>query len=129
MPAEKLNILLVEDNEANILIATIYIEVLGFSYEIAKTGIEAVKKAITGNYSVIIMDIEMPEMNGLEATKIIRELELQNKKARVPIIGLTAHAFIDDRQRCIDAGMDDYIAKPIREKELRDKLKLYTEDK
>jgi len=70
---------------------------------------------------MILMDVSMPEMNGLEATAAIRELEATTR-SRVPIVGVTAHALKGDRERCIEAGMDDYLPKPISPKALLDKI-------
>jgi two-component system, sensor histidine kinase and response regulator len=72
--------------------------------------------ALAGRFDLVLMDVEMPEMDGLAATVAIRRAETST--CRTPIVGLTAHAFRGDRDRCLDAGMDDYVAKPVRRDEL-----------
>ena len=110
-------ILLVEDNELNIEIAKIILEEEGFVVDIAQDGIFAVdkvKNATPGQYDLVLMDIQMPIMNGLEATKKIRSLEAENPEMpRLPIIAMTANAFEEDRRTALDAGMDEHITKPI----------------
>jgi CheY-like chemotaxis protein len=115
-------ILLVEDYEANILVATIYLDGFGYLYDIARNGIEAVEKVRRGDYSLVLMDVQMPGLNGFEATQTIREFEQHLGRTAVPIIGMTAHALTRDRERCLAAGMNDYLAKPISEAELKSKI-------
>ena len=119
-------ILLVEDNELNIEIAKIILEEEGFIVDIAQDGIFAVdkiKNATPGQYDLVLMDIQMPIMNGLEATKKIRKLEAQNPEmSRLPIIAMTANAFEEDRRAALDAGMDEHITKPINISALKDTI-------
>ncbi len=115
-------VLLVEDYPANILVATTFLEQFGYSYDLAKDGMEALKKAQSGNYIAILMDVQMYGMNGFEATRKIREYEKQNGKPHILIIGMTAHAMAGDRERCLACGMDDYVSKPFDHEELRSKL-------
>lgn len=122
-------ILLVEDYEPNILVASTYLRNAGFSYEVSKNGLEAVERAKSSTYSAILMDVQMPGMNGFEVTHMIRQFERQHGHTRTPIIGMTAHALAGDRERCLAAGMDDYIAKPVSEEELVGKLKLHINEK
>jgi CheY-like chemotaxis protein len=96
------------------------LERLGRRVNIAGNGKEAVEMAVTEPYDLIVMDCQMPGMDGYEATALIRAKG--GHTARTPIIALTAQAMEDDRQRCLDAGMDDYIAKPIAIQALRDVL-------
>lgn len=105
-------VLLVEDNEPNILVAGSFLEQFGYAYEVAINGVQAVEKARTERFSVVLMDIQMQGMDGLEATRRIRELERAHDRKRLYIIGLTAYALAGDKERCLAAGMDDYIAKP-----------------
>jgi PAS domain S-box-containing protein len=112
-------ILLVEDYAPNVLVATTFIEQFGYTCEIATNGQEAIEKVKTGRFSLILMDVQMHGMNGLEATHLIRAYEQQQKLERIPIIGMTAHALSGDRERCLGAGMDDYIPKPFNPDELR----------
>lgn len=115
-------VLLVEDYPANILVATTFLEQFGYSYDLAKDGIEAVQKAQSGDYIAILMDVQMYGMNGFEATRKIREYEKQNGKPHILIIGMTAHAMAGDRERCLACGMDDYVSKPFNHEELKSKL-------
>ena len=83
---------------------------------------EAIEKAKTGHYIAILMDVQMPGMNGFDATRLIREYEKRDGKPRVLIIGMTAHALGGDRERCLAVGMDDYISKPFSPAMLKSKL-------
>jgi CheY-like chemotaxis protein len=106
----------VDDNEINRLVATEILEELGYPSEVACDGKEALNKAQSGAYGAILMDCQMPEMDGYEATRCIRQLPGQ--AAKVPIIALTAHAMAGDRDRVLQAGMDDYASKPARARTL-----------
>ncbi len=123
--ASKHRILLVEDYPANIMVATTYLEHFGYVSDVAYNGIEAIEKIKSAHYAVAIMDIQMPEMNGLEATSLVRAWEKQQGKPRLAIIGMTAHALVGDRERCIASGMDDYIAKPFDPAQLQTILKFH----
>jgi len=118
----KTYILLVEDNPINQMVATEYLEGLGCSITPAGNGIEALKQIEQQQFDLILMDCQMPEMDGFEATAAIRNLESQNKIERVPIIAFTANAMQGDKDKCIDAGMDDYISKPVNQNALEDML-------
>jgi len=124
---KSLNILLAEDNLINQTLATKLLEARGHRITLASNGIEAVEAFKKGDFDLILMDIQMPGMDGFEATKAIRNLEggmrkekeskFQSPKSRIesiPIIAMTAHAMTGDREKCIDAGMDDYVSKPIK---------------
>ena len=118
----KLKVLLVEDHEANIMVAGTYLDSFGYSYEVAINGIEAVEKIKGGGFAAVLMDVQMHGMNGFEATQFIRRWEEKKDLSRIPIIGMTAHALSGDRERCLDVGMDDYISKPFNPDELQEKL-------
>lgn len=114
-------LLLVEDNLINQKVATLMLKHMGYSADIANNGNEAVELVARNAYDLVLMDCLMPEMDGLEATRVIRSR--RDYGATVPIIAMTANAFAEDRQACLAAGMSDYIAKPVRESELAAKLK------
>jgi two-component system, cell cycle response regulator DivK len=104
-----MKILLVEDNETNRDMLSRRLQRIGHDVEVAVDGAEAVDKALTVNPDLILMDIDLPIMSGLDAVHRIRQAE----RARVPIIALTAHALNGERERCLAAGCDDYQTKPI----------------
>jgi len=113
-PSRKgLDVLIAEDNATNQIYIKHVMEELGLSFKIVPNGRIAVDYWRSENPSIILMDISMPEMNGYEATKVIREDERKFNKIRTPIIAVTAHALADDEERCLEAGMDDYLAKPV----------------
>jgi len=114
-----LPILLIEDYEPNILVATNLLENFGYRYEIAHNGQEALDSFSPDKYSVILMDVQMPFMDGLETTSRIRASEKTASAARVPIIAMTAHAPKGDREACLKAGMDDYLTKPFNPHQLQ----------
>lgn len=114
-------LLLVEDNLINQKVATLMLKHMGYSADIANNGTEAVDLISRHAYDLILMDCLMPEMDGLEATRVIRSRS--DYGATVPIIAMTANAFAEDRLACLAAGMSDYLAKPVREAELSAKLK------
>ncbi len=115
-------ILLVEDNPANVMVAAAFLERFGYRCDIAINGHEALEKLKQQAYLLVIMDVQMPGMNGLEATQAIRANEAAQNTARLPIIGMTAHGLAFDRARCLAAGMDDYMAKPFNPTELQQKI-------
>jgi two-component system, sensor histidine kinase and response regulator len=109
---KSVRVLVVEDNLVSQKVATRLLEKMGISVDIAVDGSEALSKSETGRYAVILMDCQMPVMDGFEATQIIRNRE--GSGARIPIIAMTASAMKGDRERCIEAGMDDYLSKPVK---------------
>ncbi|MDX8504592.1 response regulator [Mesorhizobium captivum] len=116
-----LDILVAEDNEVNQLVFTQILGETGYHFEIVGNGRKALDAFGKLNPRMILMDVSMPEMSGLEATAAIRLLEAE-MGTRVPIVGVTAHALKGDRERCLEAGMDDYLPKPISPKALLEKL-------
>lgn len=115
---EKVKIILAEDNPVNQKVARMMLNRCGFSVTTANNGIEVLKLLKKDSWNLILMDIQMPELNGLETTKIIRDPESDTPFTDIPIIAMTAHARPGDEQLCIDAGMDAYLSKPISCKEL-----------
>ncbi|WP_372878962.1 ATP-binding protein [Spongiibacter marinus] len=110
-PEKRHKLLLAEDNQANQLVAKTMLERAGYQLDIVDNGLLAVEAAEIGNYSLILMDLRMPELDGIEACKRIRALD--SDTANIPIIAMTANAFASDIARCLDAGMNDFIAKPV----------------
>ena len=121
IPHRSWNVLLAEDNLVNQRLAVRILEKQQCSVTVAGDGREALRRLEQQAFDVVLMDVQMPQMDGFEATALIRDRERHTGK-HVPIIALTAHAMSSDREHCLRAGMDDYISKPIRAKELIDKL-------
>ncbi len=107
------HILLVEDYEANRMFVGIILDNAGITYETANNGIEAIEKFTNGTYDLILMDENMPELGGVGAAKAIMQIEKERDQKHTPIISLTANALKGDRERFLQAGMDDYISKPV----------------
>jgi signal transduction histidine kinase/ActR/RegA family two-component response regulator len=116
------HILLAEDSPANILVAKTILESLGCRCEIAHNGQEALAKLGNDHFDLVLMDVQMPVLDGYSATRRIRQSEAQQNKPGIPIIGITAHALAGDKEKCLQAGMDDYIAKPFTHEELQGKI-------
>ncbi|PCI87923.1 MAG: hypothetical protein COB24_04075 [Hyphomicrobiales bacterium] len=117
----KINILLAEDNQINVMLAEALLKKLGITCHHALNGkraVEMLEEKPAGFYQLILMDVHMPIMDGLDATKAIRKL-FDEVKAKTPIIALTANAFEEDRKMCLNAGMDDYLMKPLDEKKFK----------
>jgi CheY-like chemotaxis protein len=114
-----LRILLAEDNQVNQKLALRILEQMGYRADVASNGIEAVESIERQTYDVILMDVQMPEMDGLDATRNIRKL---TQVTQPHIIAMTANAMEGDREMCIAAGMNDYVSKPIRVNELVEAL-------
>lgn len=119
---QSVRILIAEDNRINQIVARKILEKENFEVDIVETGKQAVEAVQTGVYSFVFMDIQMPEMDGYEATRKIRELEKDTGR-HIPIIALTASAMEKDREKCLNVGMDEYVPKPIDKEELLRVLK------
>lgn len=105
-------VLIVEDHMPNRLVVTTYLDQMNVEYDVAESGQEAIDKAKLVEYTTILMDLQMPDIDGYQAAKIIRQYEKEHNRAPSHIIGLTAYASFRDRENCLKAGMNDYIAKP-----------------
>lgn len=125
-PGSSLNILVAEDNDINQKVASSLLEKQGHMVSVARNGIEAVSLWETGDFDLVFMDVQMPQMDGLTATTVIRDRELATGKKRTPIIAMTAHAMKGDRERCLSAGMDDYVPKPIQAELLYEVVEIAT---
>lgn len=117
-----LRILLAEDNDVNLQLMTLMFQQLGFEFEVAQNGQDAVEKVKNNDFDVVLMDVQMPLLNGLEATRQIRKLE---GKDNLVIIGLSANVFEEDQKKALESGMNDYLTKPIRLASLADRLEFY----
>ena len=112
------SVLLAEDNKTNQLLARVILEKFGIIVTIANNGYEAIELLLDNDYDIILMDLQMPLIDGLSATKIIRS----KLRSNIPVIALTANAILGDKEKCIAAGMDDYISKPFDRNELAQKM-------
>lgn len=120
-PLKNVKILVVEDNSFNQILVEKLLERWQCEVEIADNGIIAIDKIKQHNFDIILMDIQLPEMDGYETTRFIRN-EMESPKCNIPIIAMTAHAFADEIQKCVNEGMNDYISKPFNESTLYDKI-------
>jgi CheY-like chemotaxis protein len=128
VPGGRANILVAEDNSVNQRVALLQLRSLGYRADVVSDGQQAVTAVKSGQYAIVLMDQQMPVMDGLEATRQIRaaqKLGLDGIPAEMRIVAMTANAMPSDRQRCIEAGMDHFIPKPIRIELLRDVLSQY----
>ena len=121
-------ILLVEDNKANQLFMKVILKKMNLSFDIANDGVEAVDMCKLNKYEAILMDENMPNLDGIGATKQILEYEKQNNLSHTPIIALTANALKGDRERFLEAGMDEYLTKPVNKKRLVEVLTIFLGD-
>lgn len=117
----RLKILVAEDNPINQKLVLALLQKWGHQVEIAENGLIAIEKYRDGQYDIILMDMQMPEMGGLEATELIREFEVDTDR-HIPIVAMTANAMSGDRERCLEAGMDHYLSKPINAEKLKELL-------
>jgi CheY-like chemotaxis protein len=121
--SETLRVLLVEDNPINQQLAIRLLAKWGHEVTLAVNGKEAVDRLVGGErYDIVLMDMQMPVMGGIESTRLIRAHEAKHANKRVPIMAMTANAMQGDRDACLAAGMDDYLSKPINQRELSEKL-------
>ncbi len=121
--AAKARILVADDNIANQKVAAWQLEKLGYRTDVVANGLEAVEAVSRIDYALIFMDCQMPELDGFEATAVIRKEGRNRNRRRVPIIALTASAMKADRQKCLDADMDDFLSKPVKKEDLSATIK------
>lgn len=121
---KQLKILLAEDNLINQKITVTFLKRLGHTVDVADNGRIAIEKYQSGSYDLILMDIQMPEVSGFEATSTIREIEKQSS-GHIPIVALTAHALVGDKEKCLASGMDDYLTKPLSYESLEKSISKY----
>jgi CheY-like chemotaxis protein len=126
--SQKPRLLLVEDNRVNQVVAVRLLEKLGYQVDTAVNGKEALGELSKQSYELVLMDCQMPEMDGFEATRLIRRGIGGIKNSQVPIVALTAHALKGDREKCIKAGMNAYLSKPLNPHELQDILDTWLPD-
>ena len=119
------HLLVVEDNKTNQMLMGMILDDLGITFDIANDGVEAIEHFRSDTYDMIMMDENMPNMNGVEATKQIRDMEEKSSLKQTPIVAVTANAMLSDRDRFLDAGMNDYISKPYSEADIVSVLKKY----
>ncbi len=117
-------VLLVEDNPINQMVAQKMLEKLGLKAQLANNGVEALKQLSEEAFDLVLMDCQMPEMDGFDATREIRKLDIRStRKKSLPIVAMTANVMSGDRERCLDVGMDDYIGKPVQRDQLETVLR------
>lgn len=130
-PSNRYRILLVEDNPISLTVSQDMLENLGYIVDVASSGPEAVEAAGIRHYDLIAMDCQLPEIDGYEATRIIRKKEKNSgaERASIPIVAITSHAMYGDRKRCLDAGMNDYLSKPFEMNQLAEMMRRWLPDK
>lgn len=121
-------ILMAEDNSMNQKVGMCLLQKLGYQADVVANGLEAIEATTRVQYALVLMDCQMPEMDGWKATAMIRAREQEQGTGRLPIIALTANAMAGDRDQCLNAGMDDYLAKPVRLEQLRALLAKWNPD-
>ena len=122
-PSRPISVLLADDNEVNCRLLIQMLDLLGYKVKLAGNGQEAVSRWEEGGHDIVLMDGQMPEMDGFEAARCIRDKEKSTGSRHTPIIAMTANSSDHDRQMARDAGMDDFLAKPFRLQELDQMIK------
>jgi CheY-like chemotaxis protein len=118
-------VLVVEDNPVNQLVASGMLDVMGLEVEMADNGAEALAKLRAQRFDIVLMDVEMPVMDGYTATREIRRWEAESGRAHIPVIAMTANAMSEDQARCIASGMDDHLGKPFEMENLARLIRLW----
>ena len=122
---QKKRVLLVEDSADNQALVKAYLKNEDIDLDIVADGLQAVGKVNTTSYDLVLMDMQMPVLDGYRATRRIRELETEKNWGRSPIVALTAHALNEEIKRCLDAGCDGHLAKPVRKQQLIEAINLF----
>ncbi len=117
-----LSVLLVEDHPVNQKVATVVLQRAGHRVTVAHNGVEAIEKVAEGGFDLVLMDMQMPVMGGVEAARLIRQMEEELGRLPVPIFAMTANAQEEDRTACLEAGMNDFLTKPLLPRVLREKI-------
>lgn len=125
----QLNILVIEDNTVNQEVAIGMLEKIGFCADVASNGQEGLECLAAGSFDLVLMDCQMPVLDGYAATRQLRELENSTNQIRLPVVALTANAMTGDVEKCLAAGMDDYLSKPFEEHALEEKIVFWLSDK
>ena len=123
--ADEMNILLAEDNAVNQMLAVRLLEKIGYRVDVVENGLDAVDRVRRGRYDLVLMDCQMPEMDGYQATAEIRRLEAGQRHTN--IVAVTANAMLGDREKCLKACMDDYLSKPIQLAQLKNVLERWSQ--
>ena len=124
--SKKIKILIAEDNEINQKVLKAILDKSPFNYEIVADGTEATQFNSQNNYDLILMDCQMPNKDGFEATRDIRQFESTNNKKRCPIVAITANTMHGDKDKCLAAGMDDFLSKPFKSHQIIDMINKWT---
>ena len=125
--SKKIKILIAEDNEINQKVLRAILDKSPFAYEIVADGLAATIFNSQNSYDLILMDCQMPNKDGFEATREIRHFETQNNKKRCPIVAITANTMHGDKDKCLAAGMDDFLSKPFKSHQILDIINKWTE--
>jgi CheY-like chemotaxis protein len=121
-PSDHTRLLLVEDNFVNQRVATYMLVKLGYRVDVAHNGREAIERLRDSAYGLVLMDCQMPDMDGFEATRIIRDPGSEVRDHAIPIIAMTANAFPEDRARSLACGMNDFLSKPVEQATLAEMI-------
>jgi CheY-like chemotaxis protein len=122
MSTNRMKVLIIEDYQPTATVTKMYLEHCGYDCDVAKSGLEALKKFQKETYYAVLMDVKMGDFDGYQTTEAIREYEQATSKIPVKIIGVTGLSHARDKQKCLDIGMDDYLCKPYDLSDLREKL-------
>lgn len=122
LPQRKLNVLLVDDHEPSSKVEAALLRELGHDCDIARNGIEGLARFAENRYDLVVLDLQMPGIDGLETARRLRSYEQAEKRSPTPVIGMTGRATSDDRLLCLKAGMNDYLSKPFRMRDLENTI-------